>query len=698
MSPAGMTVDQRERAIFRLLNGGLHESGATAKEVFKQVSEELGDDVTLQAYYKLLDRMVATGRLEVDAGAEPRRYRVAPYLHSGNAVTLDDLYALIDEMRPTEAIARVVAARKYYEERRGTTLAATARALCDEDPRELVERFVLHRCDELRRDVEIWEEDALRDGAFEQRMTVQARELDRLAYRYLGLTRRAVDVKLPVGRGAPSVTVDAGILRAEVRQRVFGERCLMQLDLDTWEGREDWNRQTVSGSDGSTYPSLLQLETAQAFVDDVGSQLLTINNSVACVPRPPAWAGEYGTPYHSVPMHRSAIDDPTNRGMVIAPFMYRYLSPSEYEHMAKSATDVVQWRVDRDVFLGNGKSMGDGRPLATPLVHVRDGTVTPQEREWGHYSRLNEYGEMTREGLKLSRQVLERIVLRGSKAPVFAGATKSTQVQFFSSLVNWYIAHGSKERLGQPIDPDWDTTRAAFIADNEAMSYLLSAIGYDEENWWVSFCVVRPFHSLTEFYNDWKDDSPNYWVEKFQHKRQQELRELEEGSRSSMTWLGACADVEDDDFVWLAENADYASFYVGHTAGDPPPVLPRYEFIEHLRGIPQEEREVRVARNMTLIALGVQKTGISADKDHNYLSSKTLVRIVPFVVYDAHEKCKAIGRQLEREVRSIVVAFLQRLRAGHIAKEGDVALKPVSMRRFVERFGPKADGPPELER
>ena len=57
-----------------------------------------------------------------------------------------------------------------------------------------------------------------------------------------------------------------------------------------------------------------------------------------------------------MPITRSAIDSPTNAGMVMAPFMYRELSEGEYEHMAKCATDVVQWRADERVFIGGAPS------------------------------------------------------------------------------------------------------------------------------------------------------------------------------------------------------------------------------------------------------------------------------------------------------------------------------------------------------
>ena len=95
--------------------------------------------------------------------------------------------------------------------------------------------------------------------------------------------------------------------------------------------------------------------------------------------------------------------------------MYRdqYLEDGEYEHMVKCATDVVQWRADERVFIGDAPALhGDGRRLPAPRVHLRDGTVTLQEREVNHYQRNDAYGEMVRAGVRLSWQILSHIGTR----------------------------------------------------------------------------------------------------------------------------------------------------------------------------------------------------------------------------------------------------------------------------------------------
>ena len=697
------SVEDRERAIFRFLQQSERaESGATIREIWETISEQLGDDVTLQAYYKLLDRLEATGKLDRvdDAVADGgRRYLVAPRLHSGNAITLDDVYELLDDLEPSYAIARVVDAREYFEEERAGTLRKAAEALLDEPPLELVHAFVVQKARELDADLELLhhtDEQAptrrpFAEQELEGRVRAELRELQTLVYRYLGLSREAVDAARTdqIVEGRVALIIDTDRLRAELEMRVFGERAIMPLQVAPQSDRErdEWDRISVSGSDSSTHASVLQLTTAQPFVDDAGHQVVTFNNSVVYVHVAPVQRDRFDLPYYSVPMSRSAIDDRGNRGMVLAPFMFRYLSESEYEHMAKCATDVVQWRADELVFLGIARSFSQGPLLPRPTVHFRDGTITPQEREFGHYKRLNEYGDMVREGVAHSRTILEKILV-SDNPQVFAGAVKATQQRFFSMLLNWYIAKGSRRRFGAPLNPEWDTTRAAHIADNEAMSYLLSTLDDRRGDgvYYVTFAVMRPFHTLTELYGTPKIADYD-WVADFEKRCSRELDAHRDELDNDLPYMATVPSLADDDFVYLCRKADYVAFYVGHTAGEPPPIAPRYEFLEGMRalGDPAVAAQ-RVARNQRLIVTALHRTKLALDKDHNFLSRKVLVKIIPYVIYEAHEKCKALGRKLESELRSIVVANLQAIRQARLRKQ-DVRFEPVKMRDFVRRYG-----------
>lgn len=713
---AAIGADRRELAIVKLLREAGGGEGLTVREIYGTLKESLQDTVTIQAYYKVLDALVKSGRIEVSVGSEDgRRYKASSYLSSEAALGLDEIYEILDTLAPTVALAQLIDARGYFESQRHKTLARAAQLLQEEDPVDLVYRMLIDKFERLEADLRMHlhrpvDEDGelgeheLRDRGLEKRIELRQAELKDLAYASLGLSKRSIAIEpfADIFKGKRPLSLDKDVLLAELKGRVFGAGAIypaaigQELDAD---GRATL---TVSGSDGSTHASSMQLMSAAKFMDDSGGYTVSYNNSVVKVrlsERQEKAARKQTYPFYSVPINRNAIDDPNNRGMVLAPFMYRNLQEGQYEHLVKCATDVVQWRADESVFNGTARSIGDGAILPKPRVHFRDGTITPQEREWKHYNKPNEYGDMVREGIALSRKVLQNIA-GSDNPPVFAGATKATQKRFFSTVLNWYIVHGSRQRLdGEPLDPSWDQTRAMHIPDNEAMTYLLSTLPSKRGGpYFCTFAVARPFHSLTEYFTTPEEPGFN-WIKFFERKRDHELQAYESGMSDDYPYLAQLPDVADDNFVHLCQHADYVYFYVGHTlTADQPCVIPRYEFLATLRDHRDDEARVRaVRRNVGMIVEALDLVQFSLDREHNFLSKKILTKLIPSLIYEAHEKCKAIGKKLEMELRSMVIARLQELRKAKI-KASEVEFSPVDAVSYVRKHaaawrrdaGPKA--------
>lgn len=706
-STAGVSADRRELAIVKLLRETANGEGLSVREIYAHLTETLPDSVTIQAYYKVLDALVKSGRIEVSIGAEDgRRFKASPHLTSEAALGLDEIYEILDTLAPTAALAQLIDARGYFESQRHTTLKRAAELLLQEDPVELVFDMLVEKFERLEADLVmhlhrpvddsgVLGEHELRDRGLEKRVESRQAELKDLAYASLGLSKAAIAIEpfTDIFKGKRKASLDRAALRAELEARIFGPAALYPVTIGQGLSAAERETLTVSGSDGSTHASSMQLMSAAKFMDDSGGYTVSYNNSVVVVrlsERQKLAARKPSYPVYSVPINRTAIDDPNNRGMVLAPFMYRNLQEGQYEHLVKCATDVVQWRADESVFNGTARSIGDGTILPKPRVHFRDGTITPQEREWKHYNKPNEYGDMVREGIALSRKVLQNISA-SDNPPVFAGATKVTQKRFFSTVLNWYIAHGSRHRLnGDALDPAWDQTRAIHIPDNEAMTYLLSTLESRQgQSYYCTFAVTRPFHSLTEYFTA-PDQSNFNWIRYFERMRDRELKEYDEGRTDDYPYLAQLPDVADDNFVHLCQHADYVYFYVGHTLkADQPCVIPRYEFLAALRDEKDRPaREARVARNVHMIVEALDLVQFSLDREHNFLSKKILTKLIPSLIYEAHELCKAIGKKLEMELRSMVVARLQDLRKQKL-KTSDVEFAPVDTLSYVRKHAPQ---------
>jgi hypothetical protein len=664
-----LDVADRERAIFRYLRELGPDAGATIGQIHRKItvdgialtatSEPVRDNVTVQNYHKLVSRLVATRRLvELPAASEGRRYTLADHLHSENSLRLDDLDELLQQLAPTEAIAKLLDAREYVRENRDGVLAKAARALCDVPPRELIYDLITTKIDIFNKDLEAWL-DSSDDDKHLRRLKAERAELDQICYRWFGLDQATVTVP-PGGNQMGKISYDAARLRRQLAHRVFGDTVIRRVPVANASSPSSWDNVVIAGSDGSTYSGAIQIDTAAGFVDDRSAEIITFNNSMVYMHLEGQNRQRHPHPLYSVPITRSAIDSPDNAGMVMAPFMYRHdgLSESDYEHMAKCATDVVQWRADERVFLGDAPAMGEGpsRMLPPPRVHFRDGTVTLQERESHHYQRNDAYGEMVRSGVRLSHGILRHMLSRRQR-PVFAGAVKSSQLHLFATVVNWFIAHGLPSANIAAVEPSWDVSRGARLADNEAMTLLLSTlIDQRDDDFFCSFVVARPFHALTDQYRNYEAEKPNFWTEKFRGHQDAHVND----PMLDSYWKSVDA-IEDDPYIRMCEEADYALFYIGHTGGEPAPLAPRYEFLESLRPLSQDDAEKLVQRNVELIVSALDRTGFTNDLDHNFLTRTRLVKIVPKVVYEAHERCKQLGRMLEGELKSMVVASLCRI-------------------------------------
>lgn len=703
-----LNVPTREREIINFLKEA--PSGASSREIYEVVHESLKDRVSRQAYYKILDRMVARGKIEQvrEDPVKGKIFHVTPTLHAGNPITLDDVYEMLPFVRTTEVLAAAVNARLYFEEKRKTTLRAAAEKLLERDPVDIFAGLIMSLAKTVNADLEILRHRGadgnreLADRGEYQRFQEDWNILDQVAYRGLSLPSSAINIpainKLVVSprtggggmrESAETVTYDEASLRAALSGRVFGETFIEAINLG--ELRADPGRLTLtlSGSDGSMHAGTLAIETGRSYVEDV-SDLITFNNSIGVI-RPSQMARKAGTYdreelVHSIPFKREVIDDPTYKGLVLAEFMFPDLSDAEYEHMARCATDVVQFRIDQDVYEGSARDLRNGQTLPKPQVHLRDGTVTPQERYFSHYNRLDPYGEMVREGIRLERRILDRIIASGSRGPVFGGAVKSTQMRIFGRALNWYIEQGSKEDCGgAPIDPDWDRTRAHAITDNAAMTALLAALEPEGDITYVTCAVGRSFRSLNELYRT-KLGEGETWLDWFKEKQ---WESMEENLRRD-TPLGyhATIDLDDDDFVVMCERAAYVSFYIGHTTNkaDPPPLVPRYEFLTTLEMLDESSDDPTAALDVRRrIVNAVDAMDLAIDTDHNFLSAKTFRKLIPYLIYRAHELGKSLGKGLERQLQSVVIARLAEQRRTYLSPS-EVTIKPASGKLFIERF------------
>jgi hypothetical protein len=146
----------------------------------------------------------------------------------------------------------------------------------------------------------------------------------------------------------------------------------------------------------------------------------------------------------------------------------------------------------------------------------------------------------------------------------------------------------------------------------------------------------------------------------------------------------------------MCQQADYAAFYFGKPGGEPEVTLPRFEFLDSLRKRRPEERTPRVERAVELIITGVHVTKWTLDREHNFMTARRMPRLVPYVVYEAHEKCKALGHKLEAELMQAITQRLSELKALRGLPVPRVEIEPVPLEQFRARLK-RLEVPPSEE-
>ncbi|MEX2227576.1 MAG: hypothetical protein WEB52_14125 [Dehalococcoidia bacterium] len=676
-APAISTSSQREREIMRLLRE--RDESMTVAEIFDEVSSRLSDSRTLQTYYKTVNRLEAAGRVSAADGDGARVYSLVPGISLAHAFTQDDISDAVLYRRPAAILAAIEHHNEYLEAHRATTLRVAGERLMEEtDPASLVALMLHEDVSVFRAKLDEYQD--ARDETLRARLEDDHRHLQRTYLRELALTHKALVLPMLEALDIGGVVYSREEAEKQIRRRIYGDRCVGAAGARPTTSLDS----TVAGSDASVRFSELRFIKAASYREDDGG-LVSINTSVAVEKLAPEAAKSRGRAMmtHSLPLTREAIDDPKNRGMIMLRVAFPDLTDSAFEHAKHGATDVVQWRVDVAVFSGTAADVGTGEILPRPKVHLRDGTVVPQEREHRHYVDNDAYGEFTREGVRHTRRILQE--LRDSRSlRVFGGTVKSTQSYFFGSFLNWFIRSGSRRGSEPPIDPNWQLARSAQLPDHVYMTHLFGALPQLEfNNFYRTFVVVRSFASTTEYYMSGTHvEEAGGWPQ-FIRRVREGRREFKAKTGEPPDWDEG-VDLEDDDFVYVCEHGEYASFYIGTTAGHPAPLVPRYEFIlPSVDSDTEQQRQASVLDSQQAIIHAVQQVGFMTDRDHNMLTNRTLVRILPSVIQQAHDACKSFGGQLERSLYGAVAELLSRGRRLRLGS-GDIQLRPADPEAVIQ--------------
>ena len=673
----------------------------------------LDERTSLPTYHRTVGKLVARGLLQADDPGDGtgQRYRVAPQLSSLTALSQTELNEALWELGAAQALALYADTVDQFERDAETVLGKAAEALRREEPRALILRMLQDKARELDEDIADLRDPDTHEDEHRRRLERKLRDFGRFVHGEIGInptvwsipTIEEINDSAPLGDPA---TVENHItpedwepVATELAQHVFGETFVMYDEVPGDSAADSLRPQlVVAGTDGSSHIGVVRGMPAAAY-SDIDRLLMTFNNSAGYVEVPEGHPARARLPsqYYGIPVTRAALEDPSNKGMIISRPWFPDLDDGEFEHMKKAALDVVQFRVDSSLMGGAAQPYGShpvrgSEALPRPNVLIRDGTVSPQARELQNYTNQTDYGLVVREGVQLSYRIL-RMVMESDRR-VFAGTVKSTQLRTFTKIVNWYIQRGSAHMLGDPIDPRWDATRMNAISDSVAMTRLLASLPElaRRTQYYRTCVIVRPFPAMvSQLFRSKTGRVPTDWFDFFERKAAEAVKWYRDHGGELPFFAGH--DVRDDDYVKMCVYADYGMFYFGKPGGSPQISFPRFEFLDSIRSLHrQAEREERVDRTVALILRGVDSTKWSLDYEHNMLTDRKLPKIMPFVVQQSHEMCKVLGHKLANELQQVIAASLSTLKGIRGLGVPKIDIEPATIERFKRYLGRMRNG------
>ena len=661
-----------------LLEMAASANGVTPSEVYDRAAK-LGDTVTEEAYYNIARRLVHRGLLIVDESSPTVRYRANSTVE-GHWLEEDDLCALVDPDYPLLALAVAhESGREMNRVPEGVWIELRER-LRSEPARKLFADAIESYCDDFYHQVE----------HFIRLESVGSRELSNLRQECenghrlllqltkfgLGLSREAVNLPLNAEtairahkNGNKQPLVDRALLDEELAGRIADEPFVVDVPMTTPERK--W---LIGAVDGSTRGGILSFLGEDGDFVVGHAPMVSINTAVGQVNRRKRTGTKEQSVFIRLPEKPEDMQQRDNRYTIMAKVFYPDMSDAEYMHSVWNAMDLIEARATTRLLAG-WTTAKDALEVPAADVVLRDGAVSPQDRDFTHYSDIATYGKIVRDSIKTNWQIAKSCKEDGQTV---AGVVKTTQLAVFAPVINWFASRVAAKADGQLLA--WPMQRMNLASDQEILTQLLTAGRTSNEQWLRSCAVLRPFHALTNFARGYcRSDGPSGAVSEM-HQRALQSPELI--SQERLHFWTELFRVDNDPYVKMLEQVSYLSFFVGALPRlDTDKRLPRIELLVTGSNRPEDDRnwaEIIVHRDRLISA--IQQNGFDVAAEHTMFRQRTNLDILPRLLIQAHDTVKLWAADLLSRVQEYIGFYLAR----HVlSKElGGVKIRPYTAKEL----------------
>jgi len=644
------TTDRR-RELF--LEAAARPEGTTVADVYRSAME-LGDTVTEEAYYNMARRLEHRGLLLQMPSDGGTRYRIGS-TSDRRWLEEDELSTLVNPEYPLLALAIWKEARRQIHEIPETLWTELRERLSAKPGRELFLEAILSYCEDFHAqidDLARLERDPTPELSDRRQEAENSRRLlVHLTKHGLGLPREAVDIPLNLPSAIAEFDpnkpyADRTILEVELERRVAAEPFIVDVPASSPD-----HRLLIGAVDGSSRSGLLSFLGEEGDLALGHAPMVSLNTSIGLVDRFLREGSQTRPLFIRLPEKPEDAQRPDNRYTVMAKLLYPDMSDAQYMHSIWNAMDVVEART----VLGLLKRWSARPKVEVPPsdVVLRDGPVSPQDRDFFHYSDLGSYGQIVREMIELNWDIAKKCKEDGHTV---GGIVKHAELSVFTPIINWFAARVA-QKGGSQIAA-WPMQSMNLVPDQVIITRLLTA-GRRKGDPWTRTCIVmRPFHALepkqARLYE--RAAPPSDFV--FRAYRRA-LDGADADREQRLFWDTFRR--ENDPYVKMLENVFYATFFLGAVPRlDIGTSLPRIEGLVTASTGSTEDPWPVANRHRDRLLTALQQHGFDVSAEHSMFRSDAAIDVLPRLSIRAHDTVKLWAADLLARVQEYVGSYLAR--------------------------------------
>lgn len=673
MSNIISSKDRREL----LLSMADRPNGTSVNEVH-QAALEKGDHASIEAYHNLARRLMHRGLLSKHDSETGAIYKTVTASSDSEWLEEDQLATLIDPEYPLLALTVWKESQRQLGDIPESLWIELRERLKGENAQELFINAIRSYCDDFRAQIaNLTEEMDLHNNDYSRNHSaaeVQThtnelsnlkREaensrllLQRLVKYGLGISKEAVLVPLNVSeavtlyQGDRSISFyDADLLAQEVKMRVSPENFICDIPEP-----QATSTLLIAATDGSTRSGVLN------FLDETGdfvvsqAPTVTINTAIGQINRNVKHDEKKTSIFLRLPEKPEDMQRQDNKYTIMAKLFYPDLSDSEYMHSVSNAMDFLESKAALRTMSRWYLQNNNGIEIPACDIVLRDGTITPQDRDFNHYKTMSTYGKIVRDLITTNWEIVKKCKDDGQ---TLAGVVKHAQLTVFSPVINWYACQLASKKEGQLVSWPMHTMNVAF--DQVILTKMLTA-GRKKGDVWERTCIVfRPYHSTSNFSNTYnRSITPS----KIIMKQSVDARNgsLTTDPEQTLFWQEFFRG-EHDPYIKMLENVYYGSFFAGTVPriDNVGKTLPRFEFLVPTPTTEGSGSFWPVAEpHLNRLLTALKQNGFDVSLEHSMFADKGTMDILPTILVKAHDTVKVWGQDLISRVHEYIGYHLAR--------------------------------------